>query len=196
MYAVLYVYGILLLPIAVLIVIGGMLSALWLIFLGEWSAILIGTLIFFFASIAILIVAKPSKMLCRYSRKLHAHGKIRTSLLFSFASIAYDALIISALAASILHLFFNMSTPETFLPLIALSFSLSFGPWLLVAMVQFALPGNTSIFAAGMGAIGYIIASLAIATLGIGPREATCIISAFLILSVPIGVAINNELCV
>ncbi len=40
-------------------------------------------------------------------------------------------------------------------------------------MIPSVRPGYTSILTAGLGAIGHAIASIAIVTLGIGPREAT-----------------------
>ena len=126
--------SILMLPIFILNLLGGIVSGIWLIVLGKWGMFLHGILIALFGSYLITLLSLPAMFLLMmptayfYEKKQMALGTI-----FGFLNLIYTIALITFWCLTIMLYFINSSNERSLMPAIIWSYGVALGPWMYMA---------------------------------------------------------------
>lgn len=153
--------------------LGGVVSGIWLAFLGEWWAIGFGLLSVFVSSFVISIALMPGLALTGGAVAFGRRSKMAL-LFFGALSNLYVVFVMTVWCLGALVFFMSGSTPDTWIPLLIWSYGVATGPWSYMASQESrGGGGEASVTAAFFGQVAYvamvlvgIFASASIMTMG------------------------------
>lgn len=147
----------------VLNALGGVVSGLWLAFLGQWGVIGLGILGVFTAHFAIAIALLPSAAL-GVAAGVAAERKSR----FAFYSLAalsslYVAALITAWCLFVLTTFLRRADAHSWIPILVWSYGVAMAPWAWLASKEVeGGGGDASATAVFFGQLAYVVLMLMI----------------------------------
>ncbi len=148
-------------PIGLLNMFGGIIAAIWLIYLGMWKPIgvslgllFVGTWILSFALMPSLIFALPAA-------KAAEKGHVGTAVFIGFFSMLYTAAVMVVWSFIIMKSYSHMGPESAQWPLLLLSYGAATGPWAYMASkeAQGADGSPHSALWVFFLSVGYIIAA-------------------------------------
>src|SRR5437870_5046450 len=120
-------------PLMLMNMLGGVVSAIWLIALHEWRPLLIGLLSLFFATFLISLALLPTYLLSVPATKLFERGYIILGAILALPVSVYTTFVMAAWCHGIFNMFLDMSSLRTVLPILLWSYSVAIGPWSYMA---------------------------------------------------------------
>ena len=148
-------------PVTNLAILATILAGIWLAFLHEWIAILIGFVVFFGSGHFMGLAIIPSAMLLANpaARCIEA-GKRKTSIVLAFCSRLYVVTLMTAWCMTALYFFKQLSQPGSVMPMIIWSLSVAMSPWIWLARKDRQcgiLSSSRALFVAGLA---YMVAAI------------------------------------
>ncbi len=113
--------------------LGGVVSGLWLAFLGKWGAIGLGLAGIFISHIVISIALMPSFDLGAGGAAAANRGSRWGMLFFGLLSNVYIAAIFTVWCMGILLVFVSMADNRSLIPMLIWSYGVALGPWQFLA---------------------------------------------------------------
>ncbi|MBU0580862.1 MAG: hypothetical protein KKA19_06765 [Candidatus Margulisbacteria bacterium] len=140
-------------PLIILNLFGGIISGIWLIILGEWRIVLTGIAYTLLLNFFILPVALMPQFLLVIPVKFLMKRKILL-IFYTFLVSLYSIGILAISCLWILNKFAHMANNDTFIPILILSYGVAIGPWFYFAKEE----GDSTQIITFFGAISYIVA--------------------------------------
>ncbi|MBC8402660.1 MAG: hypothetical protein H8E14_14330 [Candidatus Marinimicrobia bacterium] len=158
MKAILALFAVLGIPFAILNMLGGIVSGIWLAILGDWGSIGHGLLAMIISSLVLGIALMPSLLLVGPSAYFAEKGFIFLFYVFAFLSSIYVVAVITAWCGAVLYFFAGRATSYTWIPILIWSYGVALGPWQWMAQKE-AQGGNgeASLTTTFFAQIGYVV---------------------------------------
>jgi len=121
-------------PLAVLNLLGGFVSGIWLLFLGKWGVVVGGLLVSFLATKVLAIALAPGLLFGAPAMAAANRGKKAALYFFASLSGLYTIAILTIWCVGVLLYFSGISTDKTAIPLVLWSYGVATAP--LTYMVQ------------------------------------------------------------
>lgn len=147
MSAVMGLVNVLLVPLMVLDVFGGVVSGIWLLIIGDWRSVLLGIGIVIVSSFSLSILMLPSLLFAG----LAALGKRGGRIIAVVLSLLYIGAIIVIWCSVVLFLFGRQLSPKNLVPVMIWSHGVAVGPWAYLASHEDNPHSMLSTFFADLG---------------------------------------------
>ncbi|HYG23359.1 MAG TPA: hypothetical protein VEH04_11300 [Verrucomicrobiae bacterium] len=126
--------AILVLPLMILNMLGGLISAIWLLVLGEWKPVALGSVTFLFSGPALGMALIPSVIFAmRPAEQCERSGNQVGVLIFGFVGFAYTFALFSVWCMAVMLCAVRISSGSTLLPLLLWSYGVALSPILWLA---------------------------------------------------------------
>ena len=129
MNAFLAVFGLLTIPIGIVNLLGGIVSGIWLLFLGEWKALGIGIFSMLFATFFLGLVLAPSLLFSLPASRVMEKGKIILGIILGSPGAFYTVGIMISWCYAVFQVFLNMADDNSRVPMLIWSYGVATGPW-------------------------------------------------------------------
>lgn len=123
-------------PIALINWLGGIVSGVWLIALGDWGAILQGIFYFVIFSFAISFALLPAMIFIGPAAIALERGKKIIGVLSGSLGLLYIIALITAWCVWIMQSFTVSATEESLIPRLIWSYGVALGPWMRLAQKE------------------------------------------------------------
>jgi len=150
-------------PMIVLNSVGSIISGVWLLFLGEWWALIQGIIFILLSSFTVSILLLPNIGIAALATLFYKRGEQFLGMFFLSASLLYTLLLITFWSTWILNMFIVEATPSSLIPLLIWSYGVALAPWSWLASKDQGEGGNEfSVMTTFSTQLAYIIAIIAI----------------------------------
>lgn len=150
-------------PLALLNILGGIISGIWLAILGEWGAIGWGILALTVSGIALSLVLMPSALLAVPAAHFSEKGNLFAMYILAFLSNLYVIAVVTVWCVGVLYFFAKRADASSFIPMLIWSYGVATGPWAWMAQKeQQGGGGFASIVSSFFSQVGYIVMVLAV----------------------------------
>ena len=119
---------VLLVPLGIMNMLGGLISGIWLAFLGHWALIGYGFLIIAFASFGIGFAMMPSLLFAVPAMSLLEKGNKFFGYIFLLLSTLYTYVILTLWCLLILAYYMNQVDNDSIIPVLIWSYGVATGP--------------------------------------------------------------------
>ncbi|WP_321389714.1 hypothetical protein [Emcibacter sp.] len=150
----------LMVPLFLLNSFGGIVSGVWLAFLGEWAIIGYGLLVIILASAVIGIVLAPSMFLAKPALTFMEQGRLTAALLMGVLGRLYTVGVLSFWCILVLIYYIEIATSETLLPLLLWSYGVATGPITWLTQKDMQSGNDASIMTTAFIQISYVICAV------------------------------------
>lgn len=123
-------------PIMVMNLLGGIVSGVWLAFLGEWKAIGLGILSLFCATFIIGFALMPSLLFALPAAKVIEKGKIGMGMILGMPAALYTVGVMIAWCYVVFRIFDGMADESSRVPMLIWSYGVATGPWAYMAQKE------------------------------------------------------------
>lgn len=120
-------------PIGFLNIFGGIVSGIWLAFLGLWRPIDIGLLSLFCTTWLIGFALMPALLFAAPAAMAFERGHRFADVVFGAFTKFYTTAVIVTRSYLVLLFFARMATPTSLLPILLWSYGVATGPWAFLA---------------------------------------------------------------
>lgn len=152
------IISVLMVPIMLLNLLGGIVSGIWLAILGEWGVIGRGIFFIFISSFLISIALMPALLFAGPAAMALERGKKMIGMIFGALSILYTVGLITIWCIWVLVTFVNQATTSSIIPMLIWSYGIALAPWMYLAQKDQQGGGNEfSIFTTFFAQVAYII---------------------------------------
>ncbi len=147
-------------PIMILNLLGGIISGIWLVILGEWGEIVRGIIFIVVSGFAISFALMPSLLFAGPAAMAIERGKKILGIFLGSLSVLYTVALISVWCIWIMWLFVSSATDSSLIPLLIWSYGVALAPWMWLAQKdQQGGGGNEySMFTIFFAQVSYILA--------------------------------------
>ena len=156
--AILGVMGLLTVPIVLLNLLGGTVSGVWLLILGEWWALAYGLSLLVFSLLGLALAMLPGLLLTLPAAYFHSRGYRFPVYICALLTNLYPSALMTMWCVWVLSVYLERADKRSFLPLLLWSYATATGPWTYLASKDRNSPA--SIIAATAAQIGYIVMML------------------------------------
>lgn len=180
-------------PLTLLQVIGGIVGGVWLAVLGEWQAIAYGAAALL-APFFLPLVLSPGFLLAGPAIQLIRGGRIGAAIPFVFLSQLLVFAAIGAWCIAVFRLFSADARGAAFWPVLIWSYVVALGPWLYLARGDSqSRPGEGSFMAVFFAQVAYVAMAAADVLYGLRFEEQVALFAAVMAAGVLVqtGVAIS-----
>ena len=153
---------ILLIPIFIINMLGGIISGIWLAILGEWGLIGYGLLALIISSFIIGIALIPAMIFAAPSIALIEKGHKFIGYIIGMLGMIYTIGILSAWCLVVLITYMREATPDSIIPVLIWSYGVATGPISYMAQKEMQSGNEFSGITTFFLQIAYIITILAI----------------------------------
>lgn len=154
-------FGALSVPLAILNMLGGIVSGIWLAFLGEWGPILSGLGFMIFSGFVIGFALMPGMLFAGPAMMFLEKGKKIIGAFFGFLSVLYTIGLLTVWCLYILDKFTLLADGSSLIPMLIWSYGVAMAPWIFLAQKDQQGGGNEwSIFTTFFAEISYVIAMI------------------------------------
>lgn len=152
------IFTIIMLPMLLLNMLGGIVSGIWLIFIGEWRMLLLGVAIIVGGNLIASIALMPGMVLTVPGMALHESGGARKSLAYPllFGGILWIYLVMSAWAIGAFIIFMRSADSRSWIPLLIWSYGVATAQWTYMAQKE-TDSSDFSVFAVMFLQIAYLV---------------------------------------
>lgn len=135
--------AILLLPLMLLNVLGGIVGAVWLMFLGQWGALGIALIATIFGAMVCGLALMPGMLITAPALFLYEKGGVAriSSFPLFFAGLLWTFAVMSGWAVIWYGYFLKRADASSLVPMLLIAFSVATGPWGYMAQKE-AQSGN------------------------------------------------------
>ena len=133
MRAILGILAILSIPLILMNLLGGIVSGIWLVVLGEWRAIGLGILSLFCSTMLIGFALLPSFLFALPAAKFIEHGKYGFGIIIGMPAALYTVGVMIAWCLLVLVVFEGMADEASRIPMLIWSYGVATGPWSYMA---------------------------------------------------------------
>ncbi|MCD6337046.1 MAG: hypothetical protein J7M01_02290 [Candidatus Marinimicrobia bacterium] len=149
-------------PIALLNLLGGIVSGIWLAILGEWGEIVRGIIFLVISGFAISFALMPGLLFAGPAAMAMERGKKILGVFFGSLSVLYTVALITVWCIWVFWLFVSSATESSLIPLLIWSYGVALGPWMWLAQKDQQGGGNefstlTTFFAQAAYILGMIM---------------------------------------
>ena len=145
-------------PIMFLNLLGGIISGIWLVILGEWSEIFRGILFMVVSGFVISIALMPSLLFAAPAALAIQKGKKLLGMFFGSLSVVYTFGLMTIWCIWIMWLFASSANDEALIPLLIWSYGVALAPWMWLAQKDQQGGGNEySMFTIFFAQVSYIL---------------------------------------
>jgi hypothetical protein len=116
-------------PLAILNMVGGIVSGVWLAILGEWGTIGCGIAAFLVSTLALSLVLMPALLLAAPAGVCAERGNTFGLMFFGALSSLYTIGVITAWCCGVLFFFSKNLTQASLIPTLVWSYGVAIGPW-------------------------------------------------------------------
>ena len=150
-------------PLILVNTFGGVVSGVWLAFQGQWAAIGLGILSYFFAHFLLSLVLAPGMLIALPGVKLLEKEHLILAVPFFFLGSLYTAFILSVWCMGTLSVFSQVASS---VPMLLWSYSVAMGPisWMAQKEIQ-AGGGDASAITTSFASLGYMLIMVGILAL-------------------------------
>jgi hypothetical protein len=148
-------------PLMVLNLFGGIVSGIWLAVLGEWSLIIKGIAATVIAPFPLGLVLLPSLVFVIPAAPLIERGRIIMASPFILMTMTYTVGVISVWCAAVFYYFMYDVSSETAIPTLIWSYGVAVGPWTFLGQKDLQSDPNSKVMISVFFAqVGYIVTGL------------------------------------
>lgn len=115
-------------PLAIINMLGGIVSGIWLAILGEWGSLGYGFLFLFVGAFAISLAMLPGLLLVGPAAYFHGKGIKAGFYFFGFLSSLYTIAVITLWCCVVLLFFAKRADPSSIIPILIWSYGAATGP--------------------------------------------------------------------
>jgi len=154
---------VLMLPLLILNMLGGIASGIWLAILGEWWAIGYGLLAFFASAFVLSFVLLPGVVFAGPAAMLAERGRNILALPFVFLGGLYVYAVVTAWCVLVFYFFMRHANADNHLPLLIWSYGVATGPWSFLASKESQGGGDAGVganFATFFAQVAYVVMGL------------------------------------
>lgn len=145
-------------PFAILNMLGGIVSGIWLAILGDWGSIGYGFLAMIVSSFVLGIALMPMLLLAGPSVYFAEKGIMFLFYVFAFLSSIYVVVVMTAWCGAVMYFYAERATSETWIPILIWSYGVALGPWQWMAQKDAqGGGGEASIATTFFAQIGYVV---------------------------------------
>jgi len=123
-------------PLMVMNLLGGIVSFVWLVFLGEWTVVGYGIVGLIISSTCISLAMTPGTLLSVSATTLKEKKNESGSRLFSFLSGLYGVTVFSLWCLGVLFLFSKLINADSFIPVLLWSYVIATAPIATMAKTE------------------------------------------------------------
>lgn len=145
------------LPIMILNSLGGLISGIWLMFLGEWRILFQGILLMMMSGSLVSFALKPSLLFAKFAKSAMDKGQKPVAVFFGSSMVLYKVILMSAWCILIMWLFLHQATESGIVAKLIWSYGVALAPWSFLAKQDRARGNQSSIFTTFLAQISYII---------------------------------------
>jgi hypothetical protein len=170
--------GVILVPIQIINIFGGVVSFIWLAVLGDWSPLLYGIVLSVVATQFLLtLLGLPALGLGLIAAALLDKGWRVSAVPFLFLGKLYTCALMAAWCIVVYAFFLKDSTDQTNLPLLIWSYGVATGPWTYMAAWILRSGGSPPAIVVVFLQIAYLVVTIITWRWGITLGGATTILS-------------------
>lgn len=173
-------------PLVLMNMLGGIISGIWLAFLGEWAAIGMGIFLLIGSTFILGIAMMPGLIFALPATKAAEAGKNSTVMVLSGLSSLYSSAVMLAWGVLIFAYFAKRADSSSLIPMLLWSYGAVTGPWAHMAQKdEQASGGNGSSLAfipVFFLSIGYLAVIGTVLTIGATLQTCAVILGLFLLL--------------
>jgi hypothetical protein len=162
--------GIFQLPIVLLNTVGFIVSAIWLLIIGEWRSVVAGIAMSFFAPFLLGLALLPALIFGAPAMFLARRGVTIGLYFFSFLGSLYTAVIITVWCVGVAIYFLENASSSAFWPTLVWSYGVATSPWTYMAQREDAIPAMLAAFFAQLAFLAMMVALAFGAELAIGAQ--------------------------
>ena len=166
-------------PLMVLNLLGGIVSGIWLVVLGEWGALVWGILFFFVSTGLLGIALMPSMLFAPAAANCAERGNTVGLVFFSALSNIYTLGLITIWCCGVFFLLFKDATASSLIPRLIWSYGVATGPWAYMASKD-EDPNSTSGIATFMAELAYVVIILLMLFSPLTPLGAVKVFAGFM----------------
>ncbi len=148
-------------PIMVLNTLGGIISGMWLMILGEWWALGYGFGLLLFSIFGLSFLLLPGLLIGAPTIYFLSKRMPVLAYPFAFLSSLYTVGVITGWCIWVLHLYLQHADSRSFFPLLLWSYGTATGPWTWMASKE--QDNFASLISATAAQIGYIVIMVMVA---------------------------------
>ena len=137
------------LPILALNALGGIVSGIWLICLGQWKLVVFGLLVGIFATWLLSLVMMPAVALILLGSKLANKGKLLGFLAFVSAASLWQYVLASIWCIAVFFSIAEHATDKTVIPRMIWAYGVAIAPWSYMAQGEDQGSGAMMTFSLG-----------------------------------------------
>lgn len=126
-------FALLSIPLMLMNVFGGIVSGIWLAFLGEWRLIFIGLLVAVSGTLPISIALLPSILFALPAAKLVERGYMALAVVLTVPSALYTVAVMSGWCYLVFSAAFTFAAERHAVPILLWSYGVATGPWTYMA---------------------------------------------------------------
>jgi hypothetical protein len=150
--------GIFQLPIVLLNTVGFIVSAIWLLIIGEWRSVVAGIAMSFFAPFLLGLALLPALIFGAPAMFLARRGVTIGLYFFSFLGSLYTAVIITVWCVGVAIYFLENASSSAFWPTLVWSYGVATSPWTYMAQREDAIPAMLAAFFAQLAFLAMMVA--------------------------------------
>lgn len=128
--------GVLIVPLTILNVFGGIVSGIWLAVLGEWGLIGFGILMLIFSGMFLGLVLAPGVIFALPAAAMLEKGNKLGGYFFGLLSNVYTVGILTAWCIAVLIYYINRADSDSLVPILIWSYGVATGPIMWLAQKE------------------------------------------------------------
>ena len=128
--------SLLMVPLMILNMFGGIISGIWLAFLGDWWAIGYGVAGLFLSSFFLASLLFPAILISAPGMLLIDKGKEILAIPFLFLGNLYTVALMSSWCLAVFIFFMARAGSDNYIPLLLWSYGAALGPWMYMAQKE------------------------------------------------------------
>jgi hypothetical protein len=150
----------LMLPLIVLNMLGGIVAMVWLAILGQWHMLGIGLALLFGTTFALGFALMPQMLLAAPAVLLYEKGQKALGFFFGGLALLYVYALVTAWCGAVLwYSMERVTTANLLIPILLWSYGVATGPWAFMASKEDNIGSAFTVF---FSRVGYIIMGLMI----------------------------------
>lgn len=174
-------------PLAILNILGGIVSGIWLAVLGEWGIIWLGFLAILVSSLALGLVLTPATLLTSLAVISAEKGKTFGMLCLLALSNLYVIGIITVWCCGVLFALVKDATSISLIPSLIWSYGIATGPWGYMAFKeQKGGTGDASTLATFLAELAYVVIMLMVIFSAVTLAQALKVFAGFMLVGLVI----------
>ena len=171
-------------PLVLMNMLGGVVSGIWLAFLGEWKAIGMGIFILFASIFVLGLALMPNLIFAAPAAKALESGKKSIGMILAGLTSLYTCAVMLGWGVLIFVYFYKQADSSSLIPMLLWSYGAVTAPWVNMAQKDDKASGGNSLafIPVFFLSIGYLAIILTVLTVGASLQTCIVTLGVFLLL--------------